>query len=353
MSGAAQSGRVGGASLPTYVVGGGVSADYSAVTVDATMTADGVDTSTVTITAIWQMFPDGAYVPMPDVASSEIVVAVSGSNNTITQPTAKTNASGVTTASFTTTTAETKTVTVRIRGRLLVQTGACIAGGGAPPTTLFSHQFADSTYGGLATYQVTPGIVTDATALSGKSVQLDWTSGAEYAQIISFPPATSYKKLYIRIHYKQDATADNSGIKKTIRFRGNVGGVGGKALGTFNIQSGRFLFYGDDYGNGQNENQTGYLGSDPIFVDNKPDTLRSTWRYLEMMVDYTDTAKQVASMWIDGTLIISRDLAISPSIDSSAYFEKIWVFSTFNSPKDNRSEWLGEVVVSTAVIGMP
>ena len=175
MSGAAQSGRVGGASLPTYVVGGGVSADYSFVSVPATLTADGVESATITIQTMWQALTDGEYVPMADVAASEIVVAVSGSNNTITQPTAKTNASGVTTASFKTTTAEAKTITVTVRGRLLTQTGTCTAGGAAGSSFTDTFETGDraASSGGYGWSGVNSGSNIAGTGTNGTFTRTD------------------------------------------------------------------------------------------------------------------------------------------------------------------------------------
>ena len=225
-SGAAQSGRVGSASLPTYVVGGGVSADYSFVSVPATLTADGVASATITITAMWQALSDGEYVPMADVAASEIVVAVSGSNNTITQPTAKTNASGVTTASFKTTTAEAKTITVRVRDRLLTQTGSCTAGGGAPPsglfyqtaftgsTTLSDHNSGGFVWGGLndtavvsfagsnqLRFRYNVGVHAEQRFALGQDVselwiEYDWTIPANFVHTTTPPTNNKFLQLW-------------------------------------------------------------------------------------------------------------------------------------------------------------
>ena len=313
--------------------------------------SDGVDSSV--ITAQVTKLIDGEYVGMRGIPAANVVLAVSGTGNTVTQPSAATDRNGETDGSVVTTqAAATKTVSQTTLGLAMTRT-ATLTTDGTAPTTLYDWDFNDGTVDELLTYQIDPGVVVDATALAGYSCQFDWTSGAEYTQILAYAPAAQYAKLYIRMHHKQDATADNGGIKKTFRFRGNVGGSGGQAVGTFNIQSDGFLFFGDNYGNGLNEWQSGYGTSDAIYVDNKPDTLHSTWRYLEVMVDYTDTSRQKAKMWVDGVLIIDRDLALGTPVPDSLYFERLWMLSTFNNPADNRSEWIDEVVVATVPIGMP
>ena len=321
------------------------------VTTDvASIDADGIDTCTITTRVMSSDGEDG--YPMRGIPAANVVISVSGSGNTITQPAAATDANGTTTGSFVTTGAGTKVVTVTVLG-VASSNLPSVEAGGAPPATLYSWDFNNGTYDDLLTYQIDPGIAADGTAVAGYSVQFDWTSGAEYTQILAYAPTTQYKKLHIRFRYKQDATTNNSGIKKTVRYRANIGGTGGQAVGTFNIQSDGFLFFGDNYGNGLNEWQSGYGTGDAIYVDNHPDTFQSTWRYIEAMVDYTDTSRQKAKMWIDGVLVIDRDLALGTPVPDSLYFERVWMLSTFNNPADTRSEWIDSVVIATGTIGMP
>ena len=97
-----------------------VDAGSSTVAVDqATMLADGVDVTTVTVTAL-----DALGNPVPGRA---VVLAVSGSGNTVADPVAVTDAFGVAMGSFTTTTAEDKTVSATAGGVLITQTQAVTA----------------------------------------------------------------------------------------------------------------------------------------------------------------------------------------------------------------------------------
>jgi len=91
------------------------SASQSTLVVSASsMTADGSSTVTVTVTARSALGAPVAGVP--------VVIAVSGSGNSISQPASVTNASGVATGSFTTTSAGSKTVSATAAGVALTQT---------------------------------------------------------------------------------------------------------------------------------------------------------------------------------------------------------------------------------------
>ena len=87
-----------------------------------TMVADGTNRTTVTVTAI------DAQGPLP---GQTVVIAVSGDGNTISQPLGVTNAAGVASGSFTTTTAEAKTVSAVIAGIDVTQTQAVTAVAGS------------------------------------------------------------------------------------------------------------------------------------------------------------------------------------------------------------------------------
>jgi hypothetical protein len=133
----------------TFVFGGGVSASASIVSLDVpAMAANGVAVCTVTIQAIWQSRVDGEYVGVADIAASDIVVLVNGSTTGVTQPTARTNGSGTTTASFTTTTVGENLVTVIILGRLLLVQPTLEGdgedpGGGGEDTPIFEDNFSN------------------------------------------------------------------------------------------------------------------------------------------------------------------------------------------------------------------
>ena len=85
-----------------------LSASLSSATASpvSNVTADGIQTSTITVTV--------RDVNSNTVAGQSVQLASSGSNNTITQPVAVTNASGVATGTIASTTAETKTITITI-----------------------------------------------------------------------------------------------------------------------------------------------------------------------------------------------------------------------------------------------
>lgn len=109
----------------------GVSAAQSTV-VASSPVATGV-LSTVNVTA-----KDGAGVPLIGMT---VTIAVSGSNNTITQPSVVTNGSGVATATFSSTTAETKTVSATINGTLVTQTASVVVQAAGGPTPILSEHF--------------------------------------------------------------------------------------------------------------------------------------------------------------------------------------------------------------------
>ncbi|MEI7533205.1 MAG: autotransporter-associated beta strand repeat-containing protein, partial [Verrucomicrobiae bacterium] len=78
--------------------------------------ADGSAISTITITAT-----NSAGQPISGIAASNVVVAASGSGNTVTQPTLPTDANGQTTATIISTSAGTKTISVAISGVPIIQ----------------------------------------------------------------------------------------------------------------------------------------------------------------------------------------------------------------------------------------
>lgn len=104
----------------------------SFVTLDKTVVAaDGAEPVTVTIQA---MEPVTDLTPMEGIAANQIVVSVTGgTGNVVTQPASATDADGTTTASFTTTSAGTKTVAVQILGNWIDQRPTCEADGVIPP----------------------------------------------------------------------------------------------------------------------------------------------------------------------------------------------------------------------------
>jgi hypothetical protein len=107
--------------------------------------SDGVDSATISIQL--KRIINGEYVPLPNyTAASNVTIAVSGTNNTITQPTGSADESGVCTGSFVTTqAAATKTVTVTAFGIVLPTITVTTDGGYVPPTPgdpFFEDDFA-------------------------------------------------------------------------------------------------------------------------------------------------------------------------------------------------------------------
>lgn len=230
-----------------------------------------------------------------------------------------------------------------------------------PPATgaVYSNGFDTGLFGLFLPWGGTGvAIVPDATANGGRSLQMTWVStaglGWDQDQGIEFIHRDSDRKLHIRFRYKQSDLANNGGIKKTVRFRGDINGDGYRAVGTFNIQWNCFLFYGDDFAIAPwNINQNGCGTSDPAFTANSPNTLRNRWRYLEMMLDYTEPGHQKAAMWVDGVQVINYDGILTTPMPSSAVLRRIWLASTFNSPGNARVEWYDDVVISRSYIGVP
>lgn len=244
-------------------------------------------------------------------------------------------------------------VIVRHQGGTLADTATVTVEAPVPPAegVLFSHGFDNGTLGGLYTWG-TPRVVNDATATGGKSVQIDWVThtNSDSDQGIGYPITGTAKKIHIRFRYKQDANASNAGIKKTVRFRGD----NNKALGTFNIQWGSWLFNGDDYSMAPwNIMPIGRGTTDPIYVNNVPDTFRDRWRYIEVMLDYSTEGRVKSAMWVDGQQIINYDAALNWTLPANFSLRQVWLASVYNNPVPNQTDWFDSVVVSTSYIGTP
>jgi hypothetical protein len=220
--------------------------------------------------------------------------------------------------------------------------------GNAPLGKLLNANFDDGGLDGLSPWgSPSPHVVSDATARGGKAVQFDWRSGAEQ-NIGLLAKVNAGKKVHVRVRYKQGAGADNSGIKKTIRVRATIDGVSDRAIGTLDIQWGRWNFFGDDFGDGNNHFQNS--GSEATAG---PDTFRGTWRYVELMVDYSTVGYQKARIWVDGTLVLDASIKLSQNMSSNMNIDWVYLASVFNGPSNTRSEWFDDVAVSTDYIGVP
>src|SRR5690242_16617485 len=104
------------------ITAGAVSAAQSTVAATSPITTDGA-TSTITVTA-----KDGAGNP---IAGATVVLAASGTGNTLTQPVGTTNASGVATGTLSSTVAESKTVSATINAVSVTQTATVVVTSGA------------------------------------------------------------------------------------------------------------------------------------------------------------------------------------------------------------------------------
>jgi hypothetical protein len=130
---------------PVVVNPGGVSASQSTVGATSPITAGG-PASTVTVTA-----KDGLGNP---IAGAAVVLASSGTGNTVTQPVGTTNASGVATGTLSSTVAESKTVSATINAVGITQTATVVVNPGTPANLNFVVQPSTAT----ATAAIAPPI---------------------------------------------------------------------------------------------------------------------------------------------------------------------------------------------------
>lgn len=213
-------------------------------------------------------------------------------------------------------------------------------------TIIFRETFANGSRLSEVWGEPAPTVVNDSTASDGRSLQYQWRSGFEnYNGGFVLVPGT-YRKIHVRIRYKQGANANNNGIQKIIRIRANANG-NERAVGTINAQYGQWLFYGDDFGNFANHFQFA-----STVATHGPNTFRGQWRYLEFMLDYTNLNQQKAKLWVDGTLVLDTTVNLNSPIYSTVNLNGIMLLGTFNSPADTRTDWIDDVVVSTGYIGV-
>ena len=128
---------------------GGVSASQSTVAATSPVTASsGTSQSTITVTA-----KDAAGNP---IAGATVVLAATGAGNTLTQPVGTTNALGVATGTFSSTVAESKTVSATINGTGITQTAPVVVNPAAASQLVFTGQpTSDTAAGSLGAVQVT------------------------------------------------------------------------------------------------------------------------------------------------------------------------------------------------------
>src|SRR6266566_2392465 len=120
-----------------------VSGAQSSVAATTPITA-GSGTSTITVTA-----RDALGNP---VAGATVVLSASGTGNTVTQPGATTNASGVATGTLSSTVAESKTVSATINGNAVSQNGTTVTATVAPAGATPSNATATTGTSGAASF---------------------------------------------------------------------------------------------------------------------------------------------------------------------------------------------------------
>jgi len=139
-------------SNPFNIIAGEVSGSQSAVDATTPVVANGTSTSTITITA-----KDSLGNPIAGIPAANVVVAATGSGNTLTQPTAATDSNGQTTATLASTVAETKTVSATIMGAAVTDTAQVVFTHGSAAKLAFTAQPGGSYRAGEEIIAVPPG----------------------------------------------------------------------------------------------------------------------------------------------------------------------------------------------------
>jgi len=227
------------------------------------------------------------------------------------------------------------------------------AGGGAAGE-LFSTDFGVRIPAELATWgNPAPSRQSDPDALNGWGLRYSFHSGYEnfngaaLSHNIAFPPG-GRKRMFCRIRFKLGPNANINGIQKILRFRGVVNGVTERPMGTLNIQWGDFLFFGDNYGNGQNHTQIPSTKQ-----THGPQTFRDQYRWLEFMVDYSDPSRQAFKAWVDGTLVLEGSVNLNPPMPANLNMNYIMFLGTYNEPAATRQDWIDRIDVSDEYMGVP
>lgn len=132
-----------------------VSATLSTVSAAPASFAAICSSSSITVTA-----RDAGGAP---IGGAPVTLAVTGTGNTLTQPTGQTNASGVATGMLSSTIAETKTVSATINGTAITQAATVTVTPGPPTQLCFTVQPRNT----LAGVAITPAVQVTATDASG------------------------------------------------------------------------------------------------------------------------------------------------------------------------------------------
>jgi Big-like domain-containing protein/invasin-like protein len=144
--------------------GPSVSASNSTVSASTPITAGGAG-STITVTA-----KDGSGNP---ISGATVVLAATGSGNTLTQPASTTNASGVATGTLASTVAESKTVSATINGTAITQQATVTVNPAAASTLAFTTQPSNT----QANAPITPAVAVEIRDQFGNHVNSSATVG--------------------------------------------------------------------------------------------------------------------------------------------------------------------------------
>lgn len=322
-------------------------------TITLTITRNGGHSTTVSIsdsglpTGVAASYPDGSSWTGSNTGTRRVVLTGSSAPDVSSDAFTITSTDG--------TTPDTENCTCTVTG-----------GSGDTPagTVLFTQTFDGGSAGSMGTWG-SPTFPTSDSPQGGKMIQFQWAGGGDDDRGVALDGIkaaySAPTKLHAGWYYKQETGFGNTGVKKTIRFRGRTAGASDIPLGSIIIQDpnnngvGCFLFEGDDYSVSPfNIKQSGYGTSNSIFLDNNPDSCRNTWRWLEFMLDFTDRNTQRAIMWVDGTRIIdyTGDVSGTP-YPSDCAIDNIFFESFFNTPAQTKKTWLDNIIVKTGYIGVP
>lgn len=297
-----------------------VSASLSSVSATGTITDNGTDAATCTI-----VVRDSNGIPLPGIPAASIVLAVSGTGNTVTQPTGVTDASGRISGSFVSTTAATKTVSWTVAGLAITETAAVVVSGtpslypnepsgmttlvdwdGTPRGTTDAFGVAD-----FDAWYVDPTapasnleVITDVTnpTGSGSSLKLIWNNSynPRAGQATANPLGTGdYSELYVGFYIRWDDLF----ASKIFYF------------GTPSVAGSELWVERGDLGRVRIVTQ-GFTGQGEIIDTNDPApkgtggvgalTDAATWYLVEMHLIAESTpgaGDGYARMWVDGNII--------------------------------------------------
>jgi hypothetical protein len=238
---------------------------------------------------------------------------------------------------------------------------SCGGGGGgsatippdAPPSgscsapDLLAHGFDDGTLGPyrLGWGASTMSIVSDATAQGGRSLRKVWAyGGSDAGEVVGLwaggdlPLTKQTRTVYTRFRFKQDATFDNSGILKLVRFQSPGQGP---LVGTLIIAWNDYLWTWDSLEGG---------GTINVGTVTKPNDLRGSWHTFEVYNDISTSGQLRMKLWIDGVLKMDHTSAGS---NQGYYMGTVDYNGTFNAPAANATSWIDELAASTRCIATP